>query len=145
MSEGVFSGRRMHTGKGGMGNLQGHTAQLSKTPELLRLRLGPTSLLNTFSTAHPLQEVRSKPVPGIPDIQDAFSFLCFKCNLTQWPQKKGKGCGVGRGKVGEQSWRKRTLLHTARSRVYAGYPSRLQKKEKEMTRGYFRGTVTFQL
>lgn len=51
-------------GGGGMGNLQGHTAQLSKTPELLRLRLGPTSLLNTFSTAHPYKRSGANLYPG---------------------------------------------------------------------------------
>lgn len=48
---GVFSGRRKYKVRGWAIFRVTHT-QLSTSPDLLRLHLGPASLLNTFNTAH---------------------------------------------------------------------------------------------
>lgn len=53
---------------------------------------------------------------------------------------EGLSLGGGKSKAGETRF-----YFTLRSRAHAGYPSRLQKEEKETTREYFRDTAIFQL
>lgn len=134
---GVCSGRRRHTGKGGIGNLQGHTARIFRTPELLRLRLGPISLHNTFSTAHTHEKSRADLYRGY-QISKKLSLSYFS-NVSYQNGRKRKvskerggvrgggarqrGANMGGDRQREElslrqdhSWRSQTLLHTVSSR-----------------------------
>lgn len=135
---GVCSGRRRHTGKGGIGNLQGHTARLFRTPELLRLCLGPISLLHTFSPAHTHKKSRADLYRGYQISKKLslsyFSNVSYQNGLKRKVSKerggergggaRQRGANMGGDKQREElslrreghSWRSQTLLHTVSSR-----------------------------